>query len=72
MNLMLITKWSSSGGSGCPSVYSTDDPDTLVIQGNTLDADTRGNLQQVLDGEDAITVPTETILRAARMIQDQW
>jgi hypothetical protein len=71
MELSLITKWSNSGGSGCPSVYSTDDPNTLVIQGNTLDGDTRSNLQQVLDGEDAITVPTETILRAAKMIQDR-
>jgi hypothetical protein len=60
-----------SGGSGCPSVYATEDPDTLVIQGNVLDPETRGNLQQVLDGEDAVAIPTETILRAARIIQDQ-
>jgi hypothetical protein len=71
MRLMLIARWFMSGGSGCPSVYATEDPDTLVIQGNVLDPETRNNLQQVLDGEDAVAIPTETILRAARIIQDQ-
>lgn len=71
MILTLLAKWIHSGGSGCPSVYATDDPEMLVIQGNTLDADTRARLQQVLDGEDAVAIPTETILRAARMIQDR-
>lgn len=71
MPLTLITKWMYSGGSGCPSVYATDDPEMLVIQGNVLDAATRNDLQQVLDGEDAVTIPTETILRAAKMIQEQ-
>lgn len=70
MQLTLIAKWVGSGGSGCPSVYTTDDPETVVVQGNVLDPATRDNLQHVLDGEDAITIPTETILRAARMIED--
>jgi hypothetical protein len=71
MNINLLTKWTSSGSSGCPSVYITDDPETLVIQGNVLDADTRGRLVNQLDGEDAVTIPTETILRAADMIRAQ-
>lgn len=71
MNLFLLTKWIVSGSSGCPSVYETDDPETLVIQGNVLDAETRSNLAQVLDGEDAVAIPTETILRAAKMIEDR-
>jgi hypothetical protein len=71
MPLTLITKWMHSGGSGCPSVYATDDPEMLVIQGNVLDMATRNDLQQVLEGEDAVAIPTETILRAAKMIQEQ-
>ena len=69
MQIKLVTKWIVSGSSGCPSVYTTDDPDMLVIQGNVLDGDTRGRLLNQLDGEDAVTIPTETILRAADMIR---
>jgi hypothetical protein len=69
MHLTLLAKWIASGGSGCPSVYATDDPKVMVIQGNVLDSETRANLQQVLDGEDAVAIPTETILRAAKLIE---
>lgn len=71
MELTRIAKANGSGDSGCPAVYTTDDPDMVVIQGNVLDADTRANLQQVLDDEDAVTLPTETVLRAARLIEDR-
>ena len=71
MELQLLTKWINSGSSGCPSVYTTEDPDTLVIQGNVLDARTRGDLVDELPGEDAISIPTETILRAADMIRSR-
>ncbi len=71
MSLTLIAKWVASGGSGCPSVYATDDPEVLVVQGNVLDAATRDDLQQVLRGEDAVSIPKETILRAAKLIQEQ-
>ena len=71
MKLTRIAKSAVSGNSGCPAVYTTDDPDTVVIQGNILDAESRGNLQQVLDDEDAVSIPTETILRAAKMIEEQ-
>jgi hypothetical protein len=69
MQVELLTKWIQSGSSGCPSVYTTDDPDTLVIQGALLDAPTRARLVNNLDGEDAVSIPTETILRAADMIR---
>ncbi len=69
MHVQLLTKWNLSGSSGCPSVYTTDDPDTLVIQGNLLDDSTRTTLVNHLDGEDAVSIPTETILRAADMIR---
>lgn len=69
MELELLAKWANSGGNGCPSVYATEDSESLVIHGNVLDETTRGNLHNVLDGEDAIIIPTETILRAARLIE---
>ena len=69
MDIELLTKWLGSGSSGCPSVYSTEDPETLVIQGNVLDEATRHGLVNELPGEDAISIPTETILRAADMIR---
>lgn len=71
MKLTRIAKSIPSGNSGCPAVYTTDDPDTVVIQGNVLDAESRSNLQQVLEDEDAVSIPAETILRAAKMIEDQ-
>ena len=71
MELELLTKWVLSGSSGCPSVYATEDPETLVIQGNLLDEQTRRQLVDELQGEDAIAIPTETILRAAEMIRSR-
>lgn len=69
MHIRLLTKWTGSGSSGCPSVYTTDDADMLVIQGNLLDRATRDGLVNELPGEDAVSIPTETILRAADMIR---
>jgi hypothetical protein len=69
MYLELLTKWVSSGSSGCPSVYTTEDPELLVVQGRLLDQDTRTTLLNNLEGEDAVAIPTETILRAADMIR---
>lgn len=71
MTLELIAKWIYSGGSGCPSVYATEDPDILVIQGDVIDTETRGHLADVLEGEDAVAIPTETILRAAKLIRER-
>jgi len=67
--LHLLTKWTGSGSSGCPSVYETDDPETLLIQGNVVSGATRSRLLNELEGEDAVSIPTETILRAADMIR---
>jgi len=30
MKINLVTKWIVSGSSGCPSVYTTEDPEILV------------------------------------------
>ncbi|MGL5809354.1 MAG: hypothetical protein ACRCYQ_05365 [Nocardioides sp.] len=50
-------------------MYRTDDPQILVIQGSVLDAETREGLVNRLADEDAVAIPTETILRAADMIR---
>lgn len=70
MKITRLVKWGGSGNDGCPSVYTTEDPDMLLVQGNILDGDTRANLVQVRDGEDAVLVPRETVLRAAKMLGD--
>lgn len=54
----------------CPSVHTTDDPEILVVQGNRLDAVTRAELGGMLpDHEDAVSIPADVILRAARIIE---
>lgn len=70
-DLTLLAKWVLSGSSGCPSVYATDDPDVLVIQGNVLSPTTHSRLLNELEGEDAVAIPTETILRAADLIRER-
>jgi hypothetical protein len=69
--MRLLTKWIGSELEECPSVYMTDDPELLVIQGNILDDAMRSDLVHKLNGEDAVSIPTETILRAADMIREQ-
>lgn len=69
MQLHLVTKWSGSGTGTCPSVYTTDDPALLVVQGTVLDAETRSRLVDHGDREDAVSIPAETILKAAEMIR---
>lgn len=60
MKLTKIVKWRGSQTANCPAIYRTDDGD-LVVQGWTLDADTRLNLDDVLAGEDAVRIPASLI-----------
>lgn len=54
----------------CPSVHTTDDPEVLVVQGIKLDAATRTELGAALpDHEDAVTIPADVILKAARVLE---
>ena len=43
MELTMLYKDPSSGGSGCPSVYMADSGE-VVVQGLAIDDATRGNL----------------------------
>lgn len=60
-------KWKddASGGGGCPALY--DAPGGFVVQGKKLDDETRSQLRQLLDDEDAVYVPANVIER----IRDQ-
>jgi hypothetical protein len=63
MKLRLLAKDENSGKAGCLSVYLAEDG-SLVVQGHLLDADTQGNLLNVLPGEGAVRIDP-TIVRAA-------
>jgi len=49
----------------CPAMYVADDPSVMVSQGKRLDADTASELRHLADDETGVSIPTETVLRAA-------
>ncbi|ETK32565.1 hypothetical protein GCM10009530_19070 [Microbispora corallina] len=59
---------STSEAGACPSLYATD-RGTIVVQGLELaDAEARGDLLHVLDGETAVEVPRELLTEIARRV----
>ncbi|WP_214110335.1 hypothetical protein [Acrocarpospora catenulata] len=59
---------STSEAGACPSLYETD-RGTIVVQGLELvDAEARGDLRHVLDGETAVEVPRELLVEIARRV----
>lgn len=68
MKLTMLYKDPSSGTGGCPSVYLAEDGG-LVFQGHDLDADTEGNLLNVLPGESAVRIDLD-IVRGALAAYD--
>ncbi|ADU09754.1 hypothetical protein ML5_4254 [Micromonospora sp. L5] len=63
MKLTKLYKDPGSGGNGCPTVYLSESGD-LVVQGNLVDEDTYGELENVLPGEGAVRIPAEVVLGA--------
>lgn len=61
MKIEFLWKDLGSGGGGCPALYKTDGG--YVVQGKTLDAETRAQLRQLADDEDAIFVPANVLDR---------
>ena len=55
---------SSLTSSGCPALYSTDDPARMIAQGKLLDAAEAAELIELLPDETAVAIPTETVLRS--------
>lgn len=70
MALTRIAVINGCNGGGCPAVHTTDDPTVLVVQGIKVDDTVRTELGATLpDHEDAVTIPAEVILKAARILE---
>lgn len=69
MALTRIAVSNGCNGGNCPSVHTTDDPAVVVVQGIKLEDATRTELVGMPDHEDAVTMPAEVILRAARVLE---
>jgi hypothetical protein len=66
MKLRKLAKDAGSPTGECPAVYvAKDDPETMVVQGKLLDADTLANLDDPATDETAVRIPAETVIRAA-------
>lgn len=61
MDLEYLWKDPNSGGGDCPALYRTEGG--YVVQGVKLDDDTRSQLRQLADEEDAVFVPAEVLDR---------
>lgn len=61
MQIEYLWKDSGSGGGNCPAIYKA--PGGYVVQGKNLDAETRAQLRQLADDEDAIFVPANVLDR---------
>lgn len=68
MRLELLAKDPSSGKTGCAAVYRPEDAMNCVVQGNQVDSDTAANLQNVLPGETAVSIPIDVLREALRAI----
>lgn len=61
MKITFLWKTIGSGGGGCPAIYRA--PGGYVVQGKLLDAETRAQLRQLADDEDALYVPANVLDR---------
>lgn len=70
MALTRIAVFGGCNGGGCPAVHTTDDPEVLVVQGIKVDNTVRTELGDTLpDHEDAVTIPADVVLEAARILE---
>lgn len=61
MKIRFMWKDRESNVGNCPAMYQA--PGGYVIQGKLLDAETRAQLRDLGDGEDAVFVPANVIDR---------
>jgi hypothetical protein len=59
MQIEFMWKTDSSGIENCPAMYRA--PGGYVVQGKTLDSETRARLRQLGDDEDAVFVPADVV-----------
>lgn len=65
MRLQMLAKASDSKIERCPAVYvAQEDSTVMVVQGKLLDAQTTGELRDLLADESAVRIPAETVIRA--------
>lgn len=66
-NLRRLAKDADSKTGGCPALYVDDDsPAVMVAQGPRASEEACAQLIELLPGESAVTLPAETVVRAAR------
>lgn len=70
VKLTKLYKDQNSGGNGCPTVYLGESGE-LVVQGYLVDDATRTELENVLPGEGAVSIPPEVILGAVQRFRDR-
>lgn len=63
MKLTMLYKDTGSNGGGCPAVYIGESGE-FVVQGQSLDAATFGELANVLEGETAVRISPDVLLGA--------
>jgi hypothetical protein len=63
-DINFLWKDGASGGGGCPALYDVRKVHGgYVVQGKTLDAETKATLRQLADDEDAVFVPANVLDR---------
>lgn len=68
---MLAKDALSLGKRQCPALYVAEDPARMVAQGKRLSAGELSQLIDLDDDENAVYLPTETVLRgAARLVKE--
>lgn len=61
MDIRYMWKDISSGAGDCPAIYEA--PNGYVVQGVKLDDETRAQLRNLADSEDAVFVPANVLDR---------
>ncbi|WP_211228717.1 hypothetical protein [Glycomyces tenuis] len=64
----MLYKDQGSGSGSCPAVYLAESGE-FVVQGQAVDADTFGELADVLEGETAVRISQDVILGAVARFQ---
>lgn len=68
MRVQRLAKDTGSGEHGCHSVY-VDEGGWFTVQGDLVDADILGNLENVLPGEGGVRLKPEVVIEAVRRYQ---
>ena len=66
MQIRFMWKDESSLNGDCPSIYAA--PGGYVVQGVQLDDETRAQLRNLADSEDAVYVPANVLDRLREMV----